>query len=99
MSLHIILFACGLAFLHALSARAQEKPFRREFPADTISGYRILLTVRTEVEGQQPVAPVERLPGRPKFRGRPSVETQIEGSDEKPCPAFDSGRSAVRRQP
>lgn len=90
MSLRIILFACGLAFLHALSARAQEKPFRREFSADTISGYRILLTVRTEVEG---------LPGRPKFRGRPSVETQIEGSDEKPCPASDSGRSAVRRQP
>ena len=44
------------------------------------------------------LAPVEGLPERPQFRGRLSVEVEIEASDEKPCPATDTDRSAVRRQ-
>ncbi len=54
-SFRVFFLAWGLALLAAPSARAQEKPLLREFPVGTTSGYRVLLTVRTEVEGQQPV--------------------------------------------
>jgi hypothetical protein len=48
-------FACGVVLLLSPSAQAQQKPLVREFAVGTTSRYRILLTVRTEVEGQQPV--------------------------------------------
>jgi hypothetical protein len=45
--------ACCLASLAAAPAARQQKPLQREFSLDGISGYGILLTVRSEVEGQE----------------------------------------------
>src|SRR5574337_317136 len=50
-----ILAVGGWMLLWAAGAFAQQKPLVRDFSAGAASQYRVRLTVRTEVEGQQPV--------------------------------------------
>jgi len=45
------------------------------------------------------LAPVEGLRERPQFRGRVSVEVEIEACDDTSCPTSDSDPPAVRKRP